>query len=343
MSLALLVSSALSLAGDLIPIVAHGLSHHLRHSLTARLLTCFAVADAAGQIAILVASLDRHLLDNPSFCTLQAAANWFSVWASWLWTVAFAHAVRHSFMRTIRTPHLAAQPGQLDAKGRAVEMRWHVVCWLLPLAIVAILAALDQFEKRTSTGGHGMPLPVCSLEPRAATIASTPVFLALAYNVFAFFSVDRLMHQTAHASSEVIDPATRVALARSLRPRFTLYVLIFVVSQTPEVVVDLISSIDSGLPHRSAALRSASTATMVLAQLHGFFNGVAFSWVNRRHIFCCAESESAWSSRRHHWYRFLRLTSSRPPLDRPTRSGLSSPLFTADYSATETPRLSEHG
>ena len=333
----LLLASACSLAGDLVPIVAFKTTRAIRNSVTARLVTFFAIADAIGQTAICCAAAYHSIILDKTFCTLQAAANWYSVWASWGWTVAFAHVVRFTFKRTMLSPQLTHHPGHLDAVGKIIEVRWHVVCWLVPLATTILFIALGLFVLREDSD-EGMPLPVCSLKQLPLMFASTPLFVALGYNAFAFWTVDRMMHDSVYASSDYVGSENRAAIARRLRPRFTLYILTFLVSQTPEVVVSFIARAHPKLAGRHDALSVASTATMILSQLHGFFNGVVFVWVNRGLCKgCCNLGDEPRLIPQFVGRNLLGMRA----LSRRSSHVLTSPLYTADYSQGTTPRPSQ--
>ena len=140
----LMSSSSLSAAGDLLIISTIALSYEARRLLTVRLIACFAVADLLGQLPI-VGSFPLHELKSwgdvfpggPTFCELQAAGNWYAMYASWLWTMAYAHAV--SSAMPYRPPERAGCCVEL-ARRDFHETHYHALCWGLPL--VAIGSAL---------------------------------------------------------------------------------------------------------------------------------------------------------------------------------------------------------
>ena len=117
----LLVPALCSAVGDAIPILTFLGYRQIRSGVTSRMITWFAVADLIGAVAISVALLapEAFAVDGP-MCTVQAALNWYSIWSSWGWTVAFAHTVRRCFNSVAHQDSLRL--GSIDvAQMRQVE------------------------------------------------------------------------------------------------------------------------------------------------------------------------------------------------------------------------------
>ena len=158
-------AATLSAAGDLF-ILSALTRRAARRSFTIRLLAPLAAADLLGSLVLYANGRPVEILGGP-LCTLVAAANLFSVWAAWCWTLPYAHALMLCYTAATRglsldsSGLLAASPRLLvglDTAAldrlrstrrleawrlpRGLERRYHFVCWALPgIAIVGCVAA----------------------------------------------------------------------------------------------------------------------------------------------------------------------------------------------------------
>jgi len=269
----LFVPAILSAVGDLIPICTFLLCRDVRTSVTARMVTWFACADLIGEIVVSIATAAPEVIATDPLCTLQAASNWYSVWASWAWTAAFAYAVRYCFTNAIAAYHVH-RTGRLDSIELRKERSWHVACWVLPLVLTIGCVIGGLFGPREN-------VPVCTFrDERFALLSNLPLWGALAYNVFAYVSVHRLVHQVMDASNGLLAPDAQQAFARRVRvwPRFTVYILTFVISQLPDVFILFIQWV---FAPSGPVMTAASRASYILSQLHGLLNGIVFCYANR--------------------------------------------------------------
>jgi len=277
----------MSAAGDLVPLCAFAFYRDVQFSVTARMVTWFAMSDLIGQFFVVTAVIAPDTFGHDGLlCSIQAAGNWYSVWSSWGWTVAFAHTVRLCYNSAVAAHHLNRRPGRFHVVEITQERRWHAVCWLLPLVGVGTAMATDLFGPRAN-------MPICTFRRECfALIANAPLWLALAYNMFAFISVHVLIQQVRDVSNGLLAPDAQLAFERRVRvwPRFTMYILTFVVSQLPEVVMLVVELVAA--PTWGPTMNALVTAANSLSQMHGFLNGVIFCFKHR------VLAHQQWASRR---------------------------------------------
>ena len=238
----LMSSSSLSAAGDLLIISTIALSYEARRLLTVRLIACFAVADLLGQLPI-VGSFPLHSLKSwgdvfpggPTFCELQAAGNWYAMYASWLWTMAYAHAV--SSAMPYRQPERAGCCVEL-ARLDFHETHYHALCWGLPAIAIGSALAAGLFGP-----GDG-DYEICTFRHSDWALSFYALlWLALGYNCYVYVTVLRVVSRAVDATSQVLEPTASHAIARrldALGARFALYLLTFILSQSPCLVRHLL-------------------------------------------------------------------------------------------------------
>ena len=294
----LLATACSSAVGDILIIGTFLALRNARAIITIRMITWFACADLLGECVVAMAAAYPSLVaDSARWCTLQAAINWFSVWSSWAWTMAFAHAVRVYFASAMATHQIASRRGSLDEMEFVHERRWHLFSWLVPLGAATAIACAGLFGLRGD-------LSVCSFrDERLSLIANLPLWLALGYNLFAYVSVHLLVHKVVHTSSGLLEPERQESLARRVRvwPRFTVYIATFVASQLPTapflVLAVYRDAYDEPFPR---GLRTFGTVANVLSQAHGLLNALVFVATNRSVYRQCRGHEllvssSSWS------------------------------------------------
>ena len=152
-----------SALGDVLLILSTVINH--RGSLLQRTLAYFSVANA---VPSLLGAFGTGATSSGYWCTLQAAANWWGIWTSWLWLFAFASTLHRSFAysRYYAVRHVHDSVAQ------------HFVCWGAPLVAVGMLVGKGAF-------GPGPGL-ICSFnrDEVAPRIASQLVLiLMLVYNL----------------------------------------------------------------------------------------------------------------------------------------------------------------
>jgi hypothetical protein len=263
--------AVLSGLADIMILGTYFLSRDARGSIMVRMITWFALADLLGEIFISI-SLVANVDDGP-MCTLQAAVNWYSVWSSIAWTMAFAHAVRICFSSAVATHQIEARRRDLEQIEEGVERRWHWFCWVVPLAFAVGIASSGNFGARDG-------MPVCTFRHEAlALVANTPLYVVLLYNVVVYVSVHQLVHKVMHVTSGLLAPETRDALERRVRvwPRFTAYILTFIASQTPGCAFLVIDVVVGRHPPWMDTLLVVANA---LSQSHGLLNGLVFFATN---------------------------------------------------------------
>ena len=161
----LLTSSCLSAAGDLLILSTFALSYEARRLLTVRLIAAFALADLIGQLP-LVGSFPMHGIEGwgdiwpggLTFCQLQAAGNWYAAYASWLWTVAYAHAV--SSAMPFRSAERADCCVEL-VRCNLLEIHYHALCWGLPLIIIGTAAGAARKLHAPTWRNHSPTCAAC--------------------------------------------------------------------------------------------------------------------------------------------------------------------------------------
>lgn len=261
----------LSMIGDVGVAVAVSCTWAARQRVTLRFLAAFAVADGALNFAELFGDL---LGTHGWACLVQAVWIWYTTWASWAWTCAYAWAVHRSFVL-------------LKPLERRHERNVHVVCWGLPLPVVAVGLSLGWWGG-SQTNARGVSHSPdwkgwCTFTNLHADLMSKVVLMTLAilYNIGCFVAVHRrirdsqrlaLLHGSGGSSlaSDERERATRRSL--QLWPRFLLYTMSFCGTQLPDILLDLLSVFGVRVP------APAWVFSQTACQLHGFFNGCIFCY-----------------------------------------------------------------
>jgi len=298
----LLCAAVLSGLSDIMILATFACIRDARTSIMVRMITWFALADLLGEIFISV-SLSARVDADGTMCTMQAAINWYSVWASIAWTMAFAHAVRMCFSSAVAAHQIEARRRDLEQIEEGVERRWHFFCWLVPLAFTLGFAASGKFGAREN-------MPVCTFRNEAlALAANVPLYVVLLYNIAVYVSVHQLVHKVMHVTSGLLAPEARDALERRVRvwPRFTGYILTFICSKTPGCVFLVIDVLVATHPPWMDTLLVVANA---LSQSHGLLNGIVFVATNRALLRQCWAAGGGASDEEG------RLCADEPPLRR---------------------------
>ena len=262
--------SQLSLAGDLLIIMTFAASRSARRSFTVRLVTFFAVADALGQLALMpIPQLQAATDHNGAICTVQAAMVWYGAMASWLWSTAHAHAVNRRFSE--RAPMVWTRGLQSTA---TEEARTHAVCWLVPALAVGAALFSGELGERPDT-------PNCSLrDSRWAMYFELALWVALLYSGWAFITVHLRIREALNAGVGLLESTASATLRRRLRlwPRFTAYMLCFLISQSPVAARHLLQTF---CVQPSYWARWLDPLLMVFGSSNGLLNAVVFGVLNR--------------------------------------------------------------
>jgi len=277
----LMSSSSLSAAGDLLILSTFALSHEARRLLTVRLIASFAFADLLGQFPIVGSFPIGNMNDwgelwphGPTFCEVQGFGNWYTAYASWLWTVAYAHAVSSAMpFRRVPLEGWCSEAVRCNFSNR--EANYHILCWGLPLIVIGSAFAAGLFGRGDNDA------EICTFrQSKWALGFYTLLWFAIGYNCWVYVHVLRIASRAVDATSEVLDPATALALARrldALGGRFMLYLLTFIVSQSPCVLRHLLVVIGQEDVDWMSGLDNACDA---ICPLHGFLNGLVYGMSN---------------------------------------------------------------
>lgn len=262
-------SSLLSLAGA--GLILHRYARHPQlRSFSVRLLFFLSCAD--------VVSAASHYVVWPGACPLQASMQQFGFLASFLWILCIAY-----------DQHARAARG--DAAPFRREAAYHALCWGVPLATTAYLAA---------DGALGpTDLPWCWVRPefRLARWASfyapqfAVVVAVLVLNCLAF----RALHRGKSSRSR---PDARhggvMAHVDRVEVQLYLYVFVFVLVRTPSVVHRLH---DLAAPRGAAPVFTLELLHAACSPLQGFINGLLFYSNRSVRLFLRAQEESEYRRR----------------------------------------------
>ena len=284
----LAVSCALSVLTDIVLLLV--MARKAKSSMPARFVMYLAISDLPGRLPVLgVFPWPRGANSNSFVCLMQASCNWFSVISTWLWTMAYASAVQHRFSTDASGAHWLLSADHVEAS-TLPELKLHALCWGAPLAAVASMAATGQF-------GNMEGLPFCTFVNVNFAIAfNSLLWCALLWVFWTFLSVHCLLKRIAVADEGVADRETpafdevlltpdaqeEVRTRLRLWPRLMLYLLAFVVSQTPCALWNLLWL--TPLPEQCYSPWLGPLADC-LSVLHGFLNGLvsAFTiWLDHR-------------------------------------------------------------
>jgi len=245
-----------------------------RSSFAVHALGCNAVADAVGQLVFIngiIGAAYHTPPESPGLCVFQAFVSWSLVWSSWAWMIVYAHAVRRAF------EHLQqgdATAGLWPAKQQV--WLWYAACCGGPLCAAFAVAVRNGY-------GHRGDLPICSVTPTGIRLAShMMLFAVLVHNSYCFLQVELLMRRSLRLGAGLLHPDESSSAARRLRlwPRFTCYIVAFLVSQAPLTVFILLKTVEGG-NEAPALLQRGSWLSLLghaLTFSHGSFNALLCLW-----------------------------------------------------------------
>jgi hypothetical protein len=292
-------AALLSLLGDVVIIVTVTCVQ-LRHQplFTAHILRAMAIADfitsgAAVLNGALIASIGGFV------CDLTAILYWYGAWASWMWMAGYAFAINRCMRGAFVSDSNCATPVGLHVAPltHRVNGALHAACWGVPsLLVVAVYLQSD------AEFGPTDDVPsVCAMTTQTEeaflfftamlwlVIACTPA--ASPSGALELSAAGRLLRRGVDRIARTVDglwifariqwrlcrsvtaatadmaPSVRQAAFRrvTMWPQFLAYIVVFLVSQAPGVVV---SSFNWEIPKWLEVLVSA------LANLHGMLNAV---------------------------------------------------------------------
>jgi hypothetical protein len=217
-------------------------------------------------------------------CSGLAVAEWYGVFASWMWTAAIACAFRSCFRRG------KVNPTRLE------EVGMHLACWLLPAGLLGAAAALgSQFgavdDGESGSGGSSTAdsTALCGWlteddldAPELPEVASDMIINGLllgvfAFNSFAFLSVYQTLNKAAEAtaSAELLEGSASARRRNQLWRTFVAYLAAFVITQAPRALYNLALDIR----HFDAAV--ATELVYCMSYSHGIVNAVVYGVTNR--------------------------------------------------------------
>ena len=260
-----------------------------KHNFSVRFVAYLAIADLISCLVPLSQGhISKHMEEHPLVCTGMGAAEWWATWASWFWTAVIALAFRDCFVRS-RTGGSAAgvqiRPG--------AELAAHAFCWGAPLALVGLTyASGNRFGGQpvcpilngTAASDPTAPCGMCN-PPADSTfaIAATQAFvvgilcIVITCNLWAFLSthllLQRFYRELDHLGA-LVTPGGSEPRRVQLWPTFVAYVSVFVGSQAPGAVYDILSG--SGVTASSHVVN----VLVILGYSHGSLNAIVYGWSN---------------------------------------------------------------
>jgi len=250
---------------------------------TVRFVAFFAMSNL---VTCVSAILNNVLSSAPPamICSGLAVAEWYGVFASWMWTAAIACAFRSCFRRG------KVNPTRLE------EVGMHLACWLLPAGLLGAAAALgSQFgavdDGESGSGGSSTAdsTALCGWlteddldAPELPEVASDMIINGLllgvfAFNSFAFLSVYQTLNKAAEAtaSAELLEGSASARRRNQLWRTFVAYLAAFVITQAPRALYNLALDIR----HFDAAV--ATELVYCMSYSHGIVNAVVYGVTNR--------------------------------------------------------------
>lgn len=250
---------------------------------TVRYVAFFALSN----LVTCVSAILNNVLNNAPptmICSGLAVAEWYGVFASWMWTAAIACAFRLCFRRG------KVNPTRLE------EVGMHLACWLLPAGLLGAAAALgSQFgavdDGESGSGGSSTAdsTALCGWlteddldAPELPEVASDMIINGLllgvfAFNSFAFLSVYQTLNKAAEAtaSAELLEGTASARRRNHLWRTFVAYLAAFVITQAPRALYNL--ALDFW--HFDAAV--ATELVYCMSYSHGIVNAVVYGVTNR--------------------------------------------------------------
>ena len=242
---------ALSIAGDVALSAAVLLEYKYgKWSLPVEQLAWFAVFDIMNVIANMVGEVAIGMA-----CKITAFFLWWGYWSSCFWLAAYAHALHHIFMGWTAV-----------APWRRERCAYHVLSWCVTPVIFAALIASGEIK------GHSDLYNVCGgADLRLGFYLNIPVLIVMAMNGTSFIMVHRHVSRQRRLSATLlgISEADFADLNKraTLWPRFAAYIGVFVATQLPYTVLNLLEGVlHVRVPDPLGAVVTAN------ASLHGLFN-----------------------------------------------------------------------
>uniref|UniRef100_A0A7S2MMB5 G-protein coupled receptors family 1 profile domain-containing protein n=1 Tax=Haptolina brevifila TaxID=156173 RepID=A0A7S2MMB5_9EUKA len=287
--------ASLSCAGDMLVIVTWLSFGSYATNFSVRYVAYAAIADVIAS-GMCITNQIHAAPTEPLLCSGFAVIQWASNFATWLWTAAIAHSFRKCFLERSAD----VKPGQ--------ECLAHLICWLLPFVLISLAIAFGasfgadprisanasdgQCDWQSSSG-----LNVVT-DVSADLIIDGSLLSVAAYNCWAFASVSQMMTSAsneadhmlrtsmrstsieAHSvhSGDTTEPLAGTSRRLSLWRPFMAYVFVFIGSQGPGVVWNVVSDARP----RMSAPQILLTVFYCLANSHGWLNAIVYGLTNRR-------------------------------------------------------------
>ena len=198
--------------------------------------------------------------------------------------LARTQAVRSCIAETTQTSRASASPFGTN------EPWYHVICWGVPIITMIVAVVADRFSQTMDSPDDQHLSYTCGINESMWAVAyTTPLWGALAYNIYSYLVVHVQIRRAVGAGSSHLSPDAQAELSRRTRlwPRFALYILTFLASQGPTGVRIILQLI---LQPPLACIDAASSPawlwlcrfSTVLCPLHGALNGLVYGLTNRR-------------------------------------------------------------
>lgn len=263
-SIVFCAANMLSLVGDLVLLVCviasrrqSLLKHRQLHGPRARrlqpqhFLGYFAIADIVGKLPVVGFGPGVDVTRRPALCSLQVFFVWYINWTSWLWLMAYAIVLREKVM--LRSPRH--------------EWPYHLTIWTVPACVVGLAIHFG--------GVPGDQVQFCAAVEGAGWMTALESLLApiLLLNVYVFISLQCYMRQAWQHSDRLLgsEESGRFRTNTQMGHLWLMYLAVFVVSQTPYLVMDELTN-NLGIVTPTAAYLPLAS----LGMLHGFLNAVVF-------------------------------------------------------------------
>ena len=277
------VCAGLSALGDLVVIatwrsIVHNSSRNpvVRANFSVRYVAYLAIANLVASSVGLANGFSGDI-DPDGLCSFLGVVVWWGSWSTWWWTTAIALAFRHCFVS-------ASASASLDLSATR-ETIAHAVCWGAPVLQVGVAYVSGNSFGELKGPSHA--LRNCGFNSPDSSDEVPYVFsfvlvegalgvLVLA-NVAAFVSAHRVLSGTVALASEhgLLDEHAARRVTRLWWPTFTAYISVFVLSQAPGALVNVLAA--AGAPVSD----SLAVATDALAYSHGWMNAVVYGLCNK--------------------------------------------------------------
>jgi len=232
----------------------------------------------ADLITSIATTFDGKRLDKVggALCEITAVFYWYGAWASWMWMGGYAYALNRC-LRGAFAVHTDSTPVGLRVRplGRRCNLALHLVCWGVPLLMV-VSVYMQHDAVFGQAGGDGDGATICTLTAtQSVRIAyASLLWIVMAYGAFVFISVQWRLCSSVAEDTRLMRASQRQAAYRriTLWPQFLMYILVFLLSQAPGVVVSSTDRVD--YPEWVYVTIAA------LANVHGLLNALTYGLTN---------------------------------------------------------------